>query len=94
VHTQDSIENFSHKIKTARAARITTDFMVIARIESLITGAGMDDALTRAMAFIDAGADGIMIHSRKSDGTEIFNFCETYNQWKDKVPLVAVPTNY
>jgi len=94
VHAQDSIENFSNKIKTARAARLTADFMVIARIESLITGAGMDDALNRARAFIDAGADGIMIHSRKSDGVEIFEFCKKYNQWKDIVPLVAVPTNY
>jgi phosphoenolpyruvate phosphomutase len=94
VHAQDSIINFSQKIRVARSARLTSDFMVIARIESLITGAGMDDALARARAFIDAGADGIMIHSRKSDGVEIFDFCEKYNQWKDKAPLVAVPTNY
>lgn len=94
VHAQDSIENFAQKIKAAREARLTNDFMVIARIESLVTYAGMDDALARARAFIDAGADGIMIHSRKSDGAEIFDFCEKYNQWKDKMPLVAVPTNY
>ena len=94
IHVQDSIENFSEKIKVARAARITSDFMVIARIESLITGMGMEDALTRARAFMDAGADGIMIHSRKSGGAEIFEFCEKYNQWRDRVPLVAVPTNY
>ena len=94
IHVQDSIENFSHKIKVAREARITPDFMVIARIESLITGMGMDDALLRARAFIDAGADGIMIHSRKDDGLEVFEFCEKYNQWSDRRPLVAVPTNY
>jgi phosphoenolpyruvate phosphomutase len=94
VHIQDSIENFSLKIQAAKKAQITDTFMCIARIESLITGAGQDDALSRSRAFIDAGTDGIMIHSRESDGKEIFNFCRQYNQWTDKVPLVAVPTNY
>lgn len=94
VHTQDSIENFSAKIKAAKNARNTPDFMCIARIESLITGADMNDALTRARAFLDAGADGIMIHSRQYDGKEVFEFCKKYNEWKDKAPLVAVPTNY
>jgi phosphoenolpyruvate phosphomutase len=68
--------------------------MVIARIESLILEAGMDDAVKRAKAYLDAGADGIMIHSRKKDPTEIFKFCEHYATFGNKKPLVVVPSSF
>ncbi|ALV25252.1 phosphoenolpyruvate phosphomutase, putative [Campylobacter iguaniorum] len=93
-HTQDDIEHFCDKIKAGKNSQITDDFMIIARIESLILGAGMDDAISRAKAYIKAGADGIMIHSRKKDGAEILKFCEIYNKFEDRKPLMVVPTNY
>ena len=68
--------------------------MIIARVESLILDKGIDDALERSNAYIKAGADGIMIHSRKKDTSEIKNFCKKYNKIKNIVPLVAVPTSY
>lgn len=91
---QDSIEDFSAKIAAAKQAQITDDFMVIARIESLILDKGMDDAVERAEAFIAAGADGIMIHSRKKSPQEILTFCSRYNALSRRVPLVAVPSSY
>jgi phosphoenolpyruvate phosphomutase len=94
LHVQESIENMAAKIRAGKSAQITQDFMLFARIESLIVEAGMDDALARARAYIDAGADGIMIHSRKAGGEEIFAFCEEYRSFGSAVPLVAVPTNY
>ncbi|MEX2605203.1 MAG: isocitrate lyase/phosphoenolpyruvate mutase family protein, partial [Gracilimonas sp.] len=66
----------------------------IARIESLIAGAGMDDALMRAKAYIEAGADGIMIHSRKKDGKDIFEFMKKYQEFEYKVPAISVPSSY
>lgn len=92
--TQDSIENFSAKIEAGKAAQLTDDFMIIARIESLILERGMDDALKRAFAYSDAGADGIMIHSRKKDPAEIFEFCDTFRQHDKIKPIVVVPTSY
>ena len=92
--TQDTIEGFSHKISAGKQAQLTNDFMIIARIESLILGHGVEDALARARAYIDAGADGIMIHSSKNDGNEILDFCRKYRALDLKVPLVAVPTSY
>jgi phosphoenolpyruvate phosphomutase len=92
--TQDTIENFCEKITSAKAIQITEDFMVIARIESLILEAGMDDAITRAKAYLNAGADGIMIHSRQKDPAEILEFCQQYNQIQNRKPLVAVPSSY
>lgn len=92
--TQDSIENFSAKIAAGKKAQRTKDFMIIARIESLILERGMQDALTRAFAFVEAGADGIMIHSRKKDPSEIFEFVEKFRE-RDKVsPIVVVPTSF
>lgn len=91
---QDTIENFSKKIKAGRDARITEDFMVIARIESLILKAGMEDALERAKAYIEAGADGIMIHSKEKSPDEILEFCEKYGKFERTVPLIAVPSSY
>ena len=92
--TQEDINIFSHKIRTARASRVSDDFMVIARVESLILGKGMDDALARARSYVNAGADGIMIHSRQKNPDEIFHFAETFRAEFPYVPLVSVPTSY
>lgn len=94
VQTQDSIENFCAKIKAGKKAQRTKEFMICARIESLILEQGMDDALTRAFAFADAGADAIMIHSRRKDPSEIQEFIEKFRS-KDKfTPIVLVPTSF
>lgn len=92
--SQDSIENFSAKIRAGKAAQVTDDFMIIARIESLILEVGIEDAIIRATAYIQAGADGIMIHSRQKDPKEIFEFCNKYNNLLRRVPLVVVPSSY
>lgn len=92
--TQDSIENFSEKIAAGKAAQKTQDFMICARIESLILEQGMEDALTRAFAFVKAGADAIMIHSRKKDPAEIFEFVEKFRAQDAKTPIVVVPTSF
>ena len=92
--TQDSIENFSKKIIAGKKAQVSDDFMIIARIESLILNVGMEDAIKRAHAFINAGADGIMIHSMKKDPAEIFEFCERYAKLEKRAPLVVVPSSY
>ena len=92
--TQDSIENFSEKIRAGKKAQLTDDFMIIARIESLILERGMEDALNRAFAFRDAGADGIMIHSRKKDPAEIFEFCDRFRSKDSRTPIVVVPTSF
>ncbi len=92
--TQDSIENFSAKIRAGKNAQATRDFMIIARIESLILGKGIDHAMERAIAFLNAGADGIMIHSREKTPDEVFEFCKRYNQLENRKPLVAVPSSY
>src|SRR5699024_9131190 len=92
--TQDTIENFSKKIRAGKAAQVTDDFMIIARIESLILDQGVDDAMARAEAFIDAGADGIMIHSRSKSPDEIFEFCDRYAKLEARKPLVVVPSSY
>jgi len=91
---QDSIDNFAHKIIAGKRAQLTDDFMIIARIESLILGAGQDDAIERARAYIEAGADGIMIHSRQPAPDEIFEFCRRYSMLEKTVALVAVPSTY
>tara|TARA_B100001057_G_scaffold409664_1_gene424428 strand:+ start:199 stop:1509 length:1311 start_codon:yes stop_codon:yes gene_type:complete len=92
--TQDSIENFSDKIQSGKKAQVTDDFMIIARVESLILEKGLEDALKRAASYIDAGADGIMIHSRQSDPKEILDFCDEYNNLKNRKPLVVVPSSF
>ena len=91
---QDSIEGFCVKLRAGKAAQVTDDFMIVARIESLILDAGMDDAVARARAYIEAGADAIMIHSRHKDPAEIFEFCDIYGRFEHRVPLVAVPSSY
>ncbi len=92
--TQDTIEKFSHKIRAGKQAQVTKSFMIIARIESLILKQGMDDAVKRAKAFIEAGADGIMIHSKETDGKEILEFCNIFSKFERIVPLVVVPSSY
>lgn len=91
---QDSVTDFAQKITVGKRAQVTDDFMIIARIESLILGAGMDDALVRAGAYVRAGADGIMIHSKSQTPNEILAFCYRYKQFDYRVPLVVVPSTY
>lgn len=92
--TQDSIENFCEKIKAGKRAQRTKEFMICARIESLILEQGMDDALERAFAFAGAGADAIMIHSRKKDPSEICEFISKFREKDPTTPIVLVPTSF
>lgn len=92
--TQDSMENFSAKIRAGKKAQRTKDFMICARIESLILEQGMEDALARAFTFRDAGADAIMIHSRKNNPDEIFEFLEKFREQDKVTPIVLVPTSF
>ncbi len=94
VQTQDSIENFCAKIRAGKKAQRTREFMICARIESLILEQGMEDALTRAFAFVEAGADAIMIHSRKKDPSEIQEFIEKFRAKDGTTPIVLVPTSF
>ena len=91
---QSSIEDFCARIAIGKQAQITDDFMIIARIESLILEQGMDDAVTRAEAYIEAGADAIMIHSRRKEPDEVFEFCRRAEALPKRVPIVVVPTSY
>ena len=92
--TQATIEEFSEKIAAGKRAQLTDDFMIIARIESLILEKGMEDALERARAFVEAGADGIMIHSRKKDPAEIVEFCDRFREEDSATPIVVVPSSF
>jgi len=92
--TQAPIEDFCAKISAGKKVQLTDDFTIIARIESLILERGMGDALTRAFAFRDAGADGIMIHSRKKDPAEIYEFCDRFREKDTTTPIVVVPTSF
>lgn len=94
LQTQDTVEDFCAKIKAGKNAQITKDFMIIARIESLICGQSVDDALIRAHAYVKAGADGIMIHSKNKTGDEIKEFCLLYRGVDRITPIVVVPTTY
>jgi len=87
-------ETFGRKITAGKKAQITHEFAIIARIESLILKAGLEDALARAQIYMDAGADGIMIHSREETPDEILEFCRTYATLDNRVPLVVAPTTY
>ena len=89
-----NFKDFCNKIASGKANQVTKNFMIIARIESLILEQGMDDAITRAKAYINAGADGIMIHSRSSKFDEIKEFTRLYNQLPNRKPLVVVPSSY
>ena len=92
--TQATIEEFSEKIRAGKEAQLTKDFMIIARIERLILEKGMEDALARAKAFVEAGADGIMIHSRKKDPAEIIEFCDKFRAEDSTTPIVVVPSSF
>ncbi len=92
--TQASIEDFSAKIAAGKKAQLTDDFMIIARIESLILERGMEDALERAVAFVNAGADGIMIHSRRKEPDEILEFCDKFREMDKTTPIVVVPSSF
>ena len=92
--TQDTIEHFCKKIQAGKKVQLTDDFMIIARIESLILEKGMKDALERAFAYVDAGADGIMIHSRRKEPDEILTFCDEFRRTNKVTPIVVVPSSY
>ena len=94
VQTQDSIEHFCEKISAGKKVQLTDDFMIIARIESLILDQGMEDALRRAHAYVNAGADGIMIHSRKKDPAEILELCDKFRVDNKHTPIVVVPSSF
>lgn len=94
VQTQDSIEGFCAKIRAGKQAQVANDFMIIARIESFIAGKGLDDAIERALAYIEAGADGIMIHSKDKSGEDIKEFCQELRKHHSSIPIVVVPTTY
>jgi phosphoenolpyruvate phosphomutase len=91
---QDSIENFCNKIRAGKSAQMLDDMMIVARIESLILEAGMDDALKRATEYINAGADAIMIHSRHKDPEEIKTFMQSFRAEDKDTPVVVVPTSF
>jgi len=92
--TQDSIEDFSNKIIAGKSAQITEDFMIIARIESLILGKSVEEALERAFAYVKAGADGIMIHSKEKTGEDIKDFCLKFREENKNTPIVVVPSTF
>lgn len=92
--TQDTIEDFSAKIKAGKMAQVTEDFMVIARVESLIIGKSVEDALERAHAYVKAGADGVMIHSKEKTGVDIIEFCEKFRKDDKNTPIVVVPSTF
>lgn len=94
IQTQDTIEGFCEKIKAGKHAQIAQDFMIIARCESLIVGKPIEDALERCFAYVEAGADGIMIHSKNKTGEDIKEFCQKFRAKHTSVPLVVVPTTY
>ena len=94
IQTQDTIEGFCNKIKAGKEAQITRDFMIISRCESLIAGKPVEDALERCHAYVAAGADGVMIHSKNKSGEDIKDFCQRFREKDPHTPIVAVPTTY
>ena len=92
--TQDTIEDFSAKIKAGKLAQVTEDFMVIARVESLILGRTVEEALERAHAYVEAGADGVMIHSKEKTGDDIKEFCQRFRADNKNTPIVVVPSTF
>lgn len=91
---QADVEDFCEKIRVGKKALTSSNFMIIARIESLILEAGIEDALFRAEKYVSAGADGIMIHSRQKTPDEIFEFCDRFREKDSITPIVVVPTTY
>lgn len=94
VQMQDTIEGFCHKIRTGKNAQVTDDFMIIARVESLIAGKPVEDALERAVAYVGAGADGVMIHSKDKSAEDIKEFCTRFRKENQTTPIIVVPTTY
>lgn len=92
--TRDSIESFSKKISMGKSSQITEDFMIISRIESFIVGDTLDDALVRAEAYVKAGTDAVMIHSKEKSGDDIKSFCEKFREFDTTTPIVVVPSSY
>ena len=91
---QENIKSFSEKISIGKKAQLSSDFMIIARIESFILGKKIDDAMKRAHAYIKAGADGIMIHSKSKNPREVFNFAKKFRKIYKNIPLIGVPSTY
>ena len=91
---QDSIDGFCRKIAAGKKVQLTEEFMIIARVESFVLGKGLDDAMERAEAYVEAGADAIMIHSKESSPNQVIGFCEEFRKVHEYVPLVVVPTTY
>lgn len=87
-------EEFCEKISAGKRAQVTKDFMIIARIEEIIAGYSVDEALSKAFAAVRAGADGVMIHSKDKTGTDIKEFCQRFRKEYEKIPIVLVPTTY
>ena len=94
VQTLDDPEEFARKINAGKQAQVTRDFMIIARLESLIAGRGVEDALERARIYVEAGADAVMIHSKERSGTDIAAFLKRFRAAFPAVPAVLVPTSY
>lgn len=94
VQTQDTIEGFQAKIRAGKEAQITRDFMIVSRCESLIAGKTVDDALERCHAYVEAGTDGIMIHSKEKSGEDIKEFCLRFREKNAHTPIIVVPTTY
>ena len=92
--TLDDPDNFAAKIRAGKNAQVTREFMIFARLESLIAGMGVDDALMRAKKYIEAGADGIMIHSKEKSGEDIFEFMRRFREFSKTIPIILVPTTY
>ena len=88
------VEEFCDKIRAGKNAQVTKEFMIIARLESLIAGHSVDEALERARAYVAAGADGVMIHSKEKSGLDIKEFCLRFRKEFTTVPIVLVPTTY
>lgn len=89
-----SEEEFCHKISEGKKAQVTKDFMIIARIEEIIAGYTVDEAIAKAFAAVKAGADGVMIHSKDKSGMDIKEFCQKFRAEYKQVPIVLVPTTY
>ena len=92
--TLDDPEHFAEKIRAGKQAQVTRDFMIIARLESLIAGGTVEEAMERAKIYVDAGVDGIMIHSKEKDGKDIFEFMRQFREFSKDIPLILVPTTY
>ena len=92
--TLDDPDEFAAKLHAAKVAQVTKDFMIIARLESLIAGKDVDDALMRAKKYIAAGCDGVMIHSKEKSGSDIFEFLDKFRQYSKDIPVILVPTTY